>query len=81
MLSFSPKVACVEVHSDNDSGLNQELPVYATKSSDIPESRLLIAYSGEKAMQLNYLCAHLVQPFSTTAERAFSLLNSSFTDQ
>ena len=42
---------------------------------------LLIAYSGGKAMQLNYLCGHLVQPFSTAAERVFSLLNSSITDR
>ena len=65
------------------SGFKQELPLYLTKSSDIPESTDgLQWYATELPVWLSATqLVLLVQPSSAAAERVFSLLHSSFTDQ
>ena len=67
-------------------GLKQELPLYLTKSSDIPESTDCLQWWKTYATELPVWSSAaqlvlLVQPSSDAAERVFSLLNSSFTDQ
>jgi len=63
-------------------GLKQELPPYFTKS-DIPESTDCLQWWKTYATELPVWssAALLVQPSSAAAERVFSLLNSSFTNQ
>jgi len=68
------------------SGFKQELPLYLTKSSDIPESTDCLRWWKTYATELPVWSSAvqlvlLVKPSSATAEGAFSLLNSSFTNQ
>ena len=68
------------------SSLKQELPLYLTKSSEIPDSTDCLQWWKTNTTELPVWSSAaqlvlLVQPSSAAAERVFSLLNSSFTDR